>query len=180
MATLLLFGGAAYLAARLDPLPPRFRGVALAADGDSLRLHGDRIRLLGIDAPELDQICWEPDGDEWPCGRVAHQRLSDLVGGTETTCQPDGIDYYGRTLATCTAANRDIAAVLVAEGLAITRGDYAREETAARSARSGIWRGRFVDPRQWRDEDPVNAPEPGFFELLWNWFRELTGATTLR
>lgn len=180
LAALVLFGGAAFLAARLDPLPPRFSGAAQAADGDSLRLRGDRIRLLGIDAPELNQICWQEDGTEWPCGRAAHLRLGELVGNTETSCQPDGTDRYGRTLATCTAADRDIAAVLAAEGLAIARGDYEREENAARSAKLGIWRGRFVDPRQWRDEGPFDAPEVGLFEQLWNWFRELTGATTLR
>lgn len=177
---LLLFGGAAYLAARLDPLPPRFSGVARAADGDSLALRGDRIRLLGIDAPELDQICWDADGAEWPCGRAALRRLSELIGGAETSCQPEGTDRYGRTLATCTAADRDIAAALVAEGLAIGSGEYEREESAARSTKLGMWRGRFVDPRQWRDEDPAEAPEPSPFEQLWNWFRELTGATTLR
>jgi endonuclease YncB( thermonuclease family) len=180
LATLLLFGGAAYIAARLDPLPPRFSGAAQAADGDSLRLGGDRIRLLGIDAPELDQICWEADGAEWPCGRVAHERLRDLLAGSQTTCQPDGRDRYGRTLATCIVAGQDVAGVLVAEGLALARGDYQGDEIAARSARSGLWRGRFVEPRQWRDEGPDDAPEPALFEQLWNWFRELTGATTLR
>lgn len=179
-AAVLLFAGAAYLAARLDPLPPRFSGVAVAADGDSLRLGGSRIRLLGIDAPELDQMCWEADGAQWPCGRTAHQRLVELVRDTKTDCQPGGMDRYGRTLATCIAADRDVAAVLVAEGLAIASGDYEREETAARSARLGIWRGRFIAPRQWREDGPVDAPEPGLFELVWNWFRELTGATTLR
>jgi endonuclease YncB( thermonuclease family) len=180
LAAILLFGGAAYLAARLDPLPPRFSGMAQAADGDSLRLRGDRIRLLGIDAPERDQICWEPDGGEWPCGGTAHQRLADLVAAAETICQPAGNDRYGRTLATCSVSGRDVAATLVAEGLAIARGDYEREENAARSTKSGLWRGRFVDPRQWRDEGPVDAPEPGLLELLWNGFRELTGARTLR
>jgi len=180
LAVLLLFGGAAFLAARLDPLPPRFSGAAQAADGDSLRLRGDRIRLLGIDAPELSQICWAEDGTEWPCGRTAHQRLAELIGNTETSCQPGGTDRYGRTLASCTAADRDVAAVLAAEGLAIARGDYEREENAARSAKLGIWRGRFVDPRRWRDEGPFEAPEVGLFEQLWNWFRELTGATILR
>lgn len=177
---MLLFGGGAYLAARLDPLPPRFSGMALAVDGDSLRLRGDRIRLLGIDAPEREQICWEVDGGEWPCGRAAYQRLSDIVASAETICQPEGIDRYGRTLATCTVADRDVAAVLVAEGMAVASGDYEREETSARSARSGLWRGRFVEPRKWRDQGPMGAPEPGLIEAVWDWFRELTGATTLR
>lgn len=177
---LLLLGGAAYLAARLDPLPPRFSGLAHAADGDSLRLRDDRIRLLDIDAPELDQVCWREDGAEWPCGRAAWQRLAVLVDGSHVSCQPEGTDRYGRTLATCTADGRDVAAVLVAEGLALAQGSYGREEAAARAARSGIWGGRFVDPRRWRDEGPGATPDLPLAEQLWNWFRELTGATTLR
>ncbi|MDP1731549.1 MAG: thermonuclease family protein [Devosia sp.] len=177
---LLLFGAAAYLAARFDPLPPRFSGTAQAADGDSLRLRGDRIRLLDIDAPELDQICWEAEGGEWPCGRAAHRRLVDLLRQGATSCQPQKQDTYGRTLASCTVGGRDLGAVLVSEGMAIAHGGYEREEAAARSARIGIWRGRFVEPRQWRDEGPSGAPEPSLFELIWDWFRELTGATILR
>lgn len=179
LALILLFGGA-YLAARLDPLPPRLSGTAVAADGDSLRLRGDRVRLLGIDAPELDQVCWDADGAEWQCGRAARQRLAGLVGSARTICQPDGTDRYGRTLATCTAGGRDVAAVLVAEGLAVASGGYEREEAVARSARLGIWRGRFVEPRRWRAEGPVEAPAPDVLEMLRIWLGELTGATILR
>lgn len=177
---LVLFGGAAYLAARLDPLPPRFIGPAQATDGDSLRLADDRIRLLGIDAPELDQICWDASGTEWSCGRAARDRLASLVASGSASCQPQGHDKYGRILAVCEVGRRDLGAALVADGLAIAKGDYDGEQAEARAAGIGIWRGRFVDPRQWRDEGPVGAPEPTIFEQLWNWFRELTGATTLR
>jgi endonuclease YncB( thermonuclease family) len=180
IAVVLLFGGAAYLAARLDPLPPRFSGTAQAADGDSLRMRGDRIRLLGIDAPELDQVCWDAEGAEWPCGRAAHRQLADMLGEGPASCQPQGKDKYGRTLASCAVGGRDLGAVLVSEGLAIAQGGYEGEEAAARSAGNGIWRGRFVEPRQWRDEGPSGAPGPSLFELLWDRFRELTGATTLR
>jgi endonuclease YncB( thermonuclease family) len=180
IAVVLLFGGAAYLAAKLDPLPPRFSGTAQAADGDSLRLRGDRIRLLGIDAPELDQVCWDAGGAEWSCGRAAHRRLGDLLRQGAADCQPQGQDKYGRTLASCMVGGRDLGAALVLEGMAIAYGRYESEEAVARSVGSGIWRGRFVEPRQWRDDGPSGAPGPSLFELLWDWFRELTGATTLR
>lgn len=173
-------GGAAYLAARLDPLPPRYTGVAQASDGDSLRLRNDRVRLLGIDAPELDQVCWDEAGSEWTCGRSSEARLSSILDGGPTTCQPRGYDKYGRILATCEAAGRDIGAILVSEGWAIASGAYGREQASARAAGLGIWRGRFVDPRQWRDRGPAGAPEPNVFDRIWDWFRELTGATTLR
>lgn len=180
VATLMVLGGGAYLAALLDPLPPRNTGMARASDGDSLRLRNDRIRLLGIDAPELDQVCWDDAGDEWPCGLSSQARLSEILDLGQIACQPNGHDRYGRILATCESDGRDIGALLVSEGWAIADGAYRAEQAAARAAGLGIWRGRFVDPRQWRDQGPVNAPEPSTFDQIWNWFRELTGATTLR
>jgi len=180
VVTLVVLGGVAYLAALLDPLPPRYTGMARASDGDSLRLRNDRIRLSGIDAPELDQVCWDDAGEEWPCGLSSEARLSEILERGHTVCQPDGHDKYGRILATCESEGRDIGALLVSEGWAIADGAYGAEQAAARSARRGIWQGRFVDPQQWRDQGPVSGPEPSTFEQIWNWFRELTGATTLR
>ena len=152
----------------------------MAADGVSLRLRGDRIRLLGLDAPELDQVCWDAAGKEWSCGRTAQQRLAGLLGEGPADCQPLGPDKYGRTLAKCSVGGRDLGTALVAEGLAIAYGDYDREQAAARMAKSGMWQGRFIDPRQWRDEGPADAPGATAFDQFWIWFRELTGATTLR
>lgn len=180
MLVVLLFAAAAYVAARLDPLPPRFSGTAQAADGDSLRLQGDRIRLLGIDAPELDQLCTAADGGQWSCGETARQRLASLVAGAAISCQPEGRDRYGRTLATCEAGGRDLGAVLVAEGLAISSPGYAAEQSSARKARRGIWAGEFVTPRQWRDGEAPEEAGMSLLEAVWIWFRELTGARTLR
>lgn len=36
-------------------------GVASVIDGDTLEIHGHRIRLHGIDAPESAQRCRRPD-----------------------------------------------------------------------------------------------------------------------
>lgn len=179
IAVLALFAGAAFVAARLDPLPPPLSGAAQAADGDSLRLAGDRIRLLGIDAPELDQTCTDADGAAWRCGEVARRRLAALVANAGIECLPAGHDRYGRTLATCTADGRDVASVLVAEGLAVSYPDYTGEEASARRDRRGIWVGPFVTPRQWRDGDREEAAR-GPVETAWDWFRELTGARSLR
>ncbi len=171
---------AALVAAWLDPLPPRFSGTARASDGDSLVLQGDRVRLLAIDAPELDQICWDAVGGEWRCGRAAREELSGRLAAGPVECQPQGTDKYGRTLARCSVAGADLGAHMVTRGLALATEGYGAEEASARRDRLGLWQGRFVDPKTWRDEGPSGDPGPGLLEAVWTWFRELTGARTLR
>lgn len=180
LGTVALLFVLAFLAARLDPLPPRFTGHAVAADGDSLRLGSDRVRLVGIDAPELDQTCWDAAGAEWPCGRDARAELTRLVAGGKVDCQPEGTDKYGRTLARCAVAGADLGAAMVRSGLALATEGYVLEAAAARAERRGLWQGRFVDPKTWRDDGP--SPDPGktVIEQLWDGFRELTGARALR
>lgn len=180
LAGILLLAAAAVVAAWLDPLPPRFSGMARASDGDSLVLQGDRVRLLGIDAPELDQVCWDAAGTEWRCGRAARDELSRRLAAGPVQCQPSGNDKYGRTLARCGIADADLGAHMVGLGLALAIDGYAAEQAEARSDRRGLWQGRFVDPRTWRDDGPSGDPGPGLLEGLWGWFRELTGARTLR
>ncbi len=116
---LLLFAGATFLITRLDPLPPRFTGAASASDGDSLRIGGDRVRLIGLDAPELDQVCWTGEGVEWPCGREARTAMAELLSKGSIDCATRGEDRFGRLLATCEFAGADLGAPMVASGHAI-------------------------------------------------------------
>lgn len=180
LGAIVLLALAAWVAAKLDPLPPRFSGMAQASDGDSLRIQGDRIRLLGIDAPELDQTCWDAAGASWPCGRTARTELARLTAAGPADCQPEGTDKYGRTLATCRVAGRDLGDAMVSAGLALATDGYSSQQATAKRQKLGLWQGRFVDPRTWRDEGPSGDPGPGLLESLWNSFRELTGARTLR
>ena len=180
LLTLVVLGGIALLAARLDPLPPRFTGEARASDGDSLRVGGDRIRLIGLDAPELDQTCWRETGAESPCGREARNLMAELLAQGSISCATAGADKFGRFLATCAIGGEDIGAAMVNAGLAVSRDRYAAQERAARNGLRGLWSGRFTDPRTWRDEGPQDDPGVSIFDDIWRGFRELTGARALR
>jgi endonuclease YncB( thermonuclease family) len=164
LAVVVLLACAA-LAARLDPADPPLAGRARISDGDSFHLGTERIRLLGVDAPELDQTCTDAKGDDWPCGRRARDLLASLVAGETLDCQPNGHDRFGRILATCSAGGSDLGARMVAAGFAISADDYGRDEAAARAARRGLWAGQFERPRTWRDRHGRDAEGPSG----WNW-----------
>ena len=51
-----------------------FLGAAVI-DGDTLEIHGQRIRLHGMDAPESCQLC-RLDGKPWQCGKDAANVLT--------------------------------------------------------------------------------------------------------
>lgn len=189
-AIAVLLVGVSVLALQADPPPPELGGRAVAIDGDSLRLGKERIRLLGIDAPEFGQSCGGP-GSAWACGREARVLLADLVRGAGVACRAEGYDKYGRILARCLAAETDLGAAMAEAGLAVSDGRYKAEEARARNAKIGIWNGAFELPRDWRRsaaaedaEAPLATPRPSRFErfVAWvgNWLGELTRAMTLR
>ncbi len=135
-------------------------------DGDTLVLAGRKVRLLGLDAPEMGQMCGE-ESAHWPCGRFAKNRLAALTRGQMVRCQGKGRDRYDRILAYCETKAGDIGARLVAEGWAVSRSSrYDRLEAQARRDGRGIWRGPFTDPADWRRQK-------WSFATLWATFRRL-------
>ncbi|WP_118858343.1 thermonuclease family protein [Sphingomonas mesophila] len=141
------------LAAAFYAAPEPIYGIAVAGDGDSLTVAGQRVRLFGIDAPEFDQACTRA-GKNWSCGREAADQLSKLVTGRQVRCAPTGVDDFGRTLARCSTAGIDVNTTMVALGYAVAfrrySTDYVSAEEAARNNRRGMWAGTFEMPSQVR------------------------------
>ncbi|MDP2122394.1 MAG: thermonuclease family protein [Hoeflea sp.] len=146
----LVFAGVAFLAARLQHLAGAdISGVMRVVDGDSLALGDRRLRLKGIDAPELGQRC-RRDGFDYGCGADAASHLRGLIGRHEVSCKGEGIDRYGRDLVRCVADGVDLNETMVRSGHAVAFGDYELAESLARSELAGIWAGEFETPKQWR------------------------------
>ena len=124
-------------------------GFARVGDGDSLAIGDARIRLEGIDAPELGQDCTR-DGASYPCGREARTALARLVEGTAVACEGRRRDRYDRLLARCAARGIDLNRAMVEAGWAVSYGGYADAEAEARHAGRGIWAGSFERPQDWR------------------------------
>jgi endonuclease YncB( thermonuclease family) len=168
----VLFALAAVVAALLEPLPPALSGKARVADGDTLHLGSDRVRFLGLDAPELNQTCTDAGGDSWPCGRESSDRLRALIGNRSVACTTEGRDKYGRYLGRCSVGGKDLGAILVSEGLAIASfPDYGPEEASAKREKRGLWAGRFDTPRQWRDTHGDTASGFDLFGTIRDLFR---------
>jgi hypothetical protein len=100
----------------LEPAPPTLKNPVTVLDGDSFRTGDQTIRIVNIDAPELQQTCRDEQNREWPCGRVARQRLAALTAKGDVACTEHGRDRFGRTLASCKAGDSgDIGEVMVRE-----------------------------------------------------------------
>jgi endonuclease YncB( thermonuclease family) len=85
-------------------------------DGDTFRLGVERIRIANIDTPEMPghaRCAYEADR-----ALAAKARLAQILGGGEIVISRDGVDRYGRTLATLEVNGRDVGDQLVAEGAA--------------------------------------------------------------
>lgn len=130
-------------------------GPARVIDGDTMVVNGERIRLHGIDAPELDQVFW-CRGKRMASGPMAMAALEALVAGVQVRCEPIERDRHGRLVAKCYSPNGvDIGRRMVAAGWALAYRRYSRDyvgaEAQARAARRGMWRGQFAKPWAWRE-----------------------------
>ncbi len=114
-------------------------GRCFVVDGDTILIGEARIRLSGIDAPELDQ----------PWGKKAKWELSQLCKGQTIRAVFDGSQSHEREVATCFLPDgRDLSAEMVKLGLALdwpkfSGGRYRVLEPAG--VRKTLWR---VDARQ--------------------------------
>jgi endonuclease YncB( thermonuclease family) len=153
---LLLLMCAALVPASGSPVQAggKIAGVASVVDPDTIEIHGQRIRLHGIDAPEGGQTCLDAAGRTWRCGQRAALALQDLSGRRTVTCDERDVDRYGRIVGRCLVGEVDINKWLVAQGLALAYRRYSRAyvgaEDEARAAGRGMWAGTFEPPWEWR------------------------------
>jgi nuclease-like protein len=108
-------------------------GQASVIDGDTLEIHGTRIRLWGLDAPESSQLCRGEDSLPYRCGAKSANALDSFIARRPVNCLPITLDQYGRTVATCSVGGVDIGDWLVRGVLLWIGHSTPRERTTKRS-----------------------------------------------
>ena len=155
-AGMMLFSNAAFATASYD-LSGQIT-VTKVSDGDSLRSGKLRIRIFGIDAPELKQQCQDQNGLVWACGLAARQQLENLLDADKLLhCELRDVDRYGRLVMQCFRGTVDIGAAMVRSGHALAYRSfsqlYVADEQHASSAPNGVWKGSFQPPWEWRRQN---------------------------
>lgn len=129
-------------------------GTASVIDGDTIEIHGERIRFDAFDAPESRQNCRQSDGTPWQCGQKSAFALSNLIGRSLIRCEHRGRDRYKRVIAVCFKTRINLNAWMVEQGWAVAFRkyglDYVVQEDEARVNRRGLWQGAFEMSWDWR------------------------------
>ncbi|MDR2400725.1 MAG: thermonuclease family protein [Deferribacteraceae bacterium] len=138
-----------YLASVILRGPTVPGSVIKVHDGDTFTMTGEkediRIRLYGIDAPELSQ----------EYGETARDYLASLIEGKTVALEITEIDRYGRNVGLITADNESVNLEMLKSGNAWFYGSYCKKyfcrkwEAAAESAKrekKGFWKEGEPDP----------------------------------
>src|ERR1019366_1543161 len=130
-------------------------GPAKVREGDQIQIGASKIRLGGIDAPAVDQLCLNHTGERWTCGVAARDELIKHTDGKDWTCHVrQAADRRGRVVARCEVDGEDVQKWMVKSGWALSYArvshDYDADEAAAREAKAGMWQGAFIAPWDWR------------------------------
>jgi endonuclease YncB( thermonuclease family) len=127
----LLGAGSTLRPAAADGTPQTINSCSVV-DGDTLRCGGERIRLLGIDAPELPGHCRQgrecAPGDPYASTRSLERAL---VGAL--TIERIGEDRYGRTLALVASARGNLSCWQLNQGQAVYKTQWDNGLRVARS-----------------------------------------------
>src|ERR1700687_3338858 len=77
-------------------------GIAKGREGGNFQTGSTRIRLGGIDAPSVYQLCLNTSGERWTCGIAARDELIKHADNKTWTCHlRQAADRRGRVIARC-------------------------------------------------------------------------------
>ncbi len=140
-------------------------GIPKIVDGDTVYINNYKIRLEGIDAPEMKQKCKKEKlkissiigytfYEDYYCGKHSKANLEAKVKGSNIKCISFAKDRYKRYLAKCFKGKINLNRWMVRNGHAVAYRRYSKEyipdEDFARENKLGLWQGKFLNPEKWR------------------------------
>ena len=140
-------------------------GISKVIDGDTVHINNFKIRLEGIDAPEMRQKCKKEFlkisstigfifYKDYNCGEVSKKKLKDKINKSEIKCISSSKDRYKRHIATCFKGQTNLNQWMVKNGYAIAYRRYNKkyipDEDFAKENKLGLWKGKFMKPEKWR------------------------------
>ena len=146
-------------------LAKEISGIPRVIDGDTVHINSHKIRLEGIDAPEIKQYCKKPllkfsaiigftINKDYPCGLISKKRLIEKIKKSKIVCYSTSKDRYRRYIATCYLKNLNLNKWMVRNGYAVAYLRYSKQyltdENYAKLEKLGIWEGTFTLPEKWR------------------------------
>ena len=140
-------------------------GVPRIVDGDTIHINEYKIRLEGIDAPEIKQKCKKEKlkissiigftfYNNYNCGEVSKEKLKVKIDRSKIKCISSSKDRYERYLAKCFKDKINLNRWMVRNGHAVAYKRYSKEfltdEDFAKENKLGLWQGKFLRPEKWR------------------------------
>ena len=140
-------------------------GIPKIVDGDTIYINNYKIRLEGIDAPEIKQKCKKEKlkissiigytfYEDYYCGEHSKENLEAKVKGSNIKCISFTKDRYKRYLAKCFKGEINLNRWMVRNGQAVAYRLYSKEyipdEDFAKENKLGLWQGKFLKPEKWR------------------------------
>ncbi len=146
-------------------LADEISGIPKIIDGDTIHIGSNKIRLEGIDAPEMRQKCKKEYFKikilagytfytDYYCGEVSKKKLLNKIKKSKIRCKISSQDRYKRYLATCFKKRLNLNQWMVRNGYAIVYRRYSKkyllDEAFAKENKLGLWQGKFIRPEKWR------------------------------
>ena len=140
-------------------------GIPKIIDGDTIYINEYKIRLEGIDAPEMRQECKKERlkissivgftfYKDYSCGEVSKENLELKIDRSKIKCISSTKDRYKRYLAKCFKDKINLNRWMVRNGHAVAYRRYSKEyvpdEDFAKENKLGLWQGKFLIPEKWR------------------------------
>ena len=140
-------------------------GIPKIIDGDTVHINEYKIRLKGIDAPEMKQLCKKDYfkfssvigfsfQKNYSCGITAKIKLENKIKNSLIRCVSSSRDRYKRYLATCYKDGVNLNKWMVKNGYAVAYTRYSKQylidENFAKDNKLGMWKGTFLRPEKWR------------------------------